>query len=174
VGSIGNHQTCAQFLSTSWSFSLAFPPSLWASWLSGLTPPVQAVIANTHHTLCPYVRPETLARLNALTGRLNYISHWTHPYFFLCRFSLSPVHPICVCPKPYTVCNGRCGYYSGCPSSGYYKRAVTGNKKLQCDRGMTACPIIGRENSWECVDTMNDLESCEYCQSLHLVYFELD
>ncbi|KIM44098.1 hypothetical protein M413DRAFT_68475, partial [Hebeloma cylindrosporum] len=81
------------------------------------------------------------------------------------EFSPSPAKnpKTCVCPKPYIVCNGHCGLYKACPSAGYQKRAVTGNRHLQCAPGMTACPIVGRAHSWECVDTENDLESCGGC-----------
>lgn len=99
---------------------------------------------------------------SALTGKRNYNLRRYESYSFLRRFSPSPKYPqTCVCPKPYTVCNGHCGPSKACPSSVYYKRSVTGNQHLQCPKGMTACPIIGRPNSWECVDTESDLESCK-------------
>ncbi|PPQ88367.1 LOW QUALITY PROTEIN: hypothetical protein CVT25_002113 [Psilocybe cyanescens] len=72
--------------------------------------------------------------------------------------------PDCVCSKPYTVCNGKCGLYKACPSS-YGKRALSESSgKLLCPIGLSACQIIGRgTESWECVDTKQDLESCGGC-----------
>ncbi|PPQ66707.1 hypothetical protein CVT26_009567 [Gymnopilus dilepis] len=74
-------------------------------------------------------------------------------------------HPTdCICPKPYTVCNGRCGLFKGCPSQ-YHKRAeLTGPSSLKCPLGLTSCPIPGRGGEYfECVNTQSDLESCGGC-----------
>ncbi|KAF8966068.1 hypothetical protein BDZ97DRAFT_716401 [Flammula alnicola] len=75
-------------------------------------------------------------------------------------------HPTtCVCAKPYTLCNGKCGLFKACPSSHpVYKRGMNGPNDHRCAEGLTSCPIIGRGlQSWECVDTENDLESCGGC-----------
>ncbi|TFK38453.1 hypothetical protein BDQ12DRAFT_605982 [Crucibulum laeve] len=96
------------------------------------------------------------------------------PCCFTCKDGYSPYpsgdHPSqCVCNKPYTECNGKCGIFHACPS-GYVKRDMNyGGSKKFCPWGHTACGIYGRSvQSWECVDTQNDLESCGGCMvSLH-------
>ncbi|KAJ7152995.1 hypothetical protein C8R46DRAFT_912829 [Mycena filopes] len=66
----------------------------------------------------------------------------------------------CVCAYPYTECNGKCGTYQGCPST--YLARRDGHKR--CHKGFTACNVPGRsDNTWECIDTQNDLESCGGC-----------
>ena len=78
----------------------------------------------------------------------------------------------CACASPYAVCGGQCK--SSCPSAvavtpekraaAAYNRAAT--RRRMCQRGYTACGITeqrGRASEpWECVETMRDLESCEY------------
>jgi len=92
-----------------------------------------------------------------------------NPCGFTCTDGYSPYPAFgtptnCVCSPPYTVCNGQCGLYKACPSYGYSKRSLTGSPNLRCSSGMEACPIIGRSSqSWECVDTQYDLESCGGC-----------
>ncbi|KAF9445196.1 hypothetical protein P691DRAFT_735384 [Macrolepiota fuliginosa MF-IS2] len=70
----------------------------------------------------------------------------------------------CICPKPYLECNGKCGLYKGCPSGKPYYRRDSLSRELICPTGMEACGIWGRNaRTWECVDTMSDLESCGGC-----------
>ncbi|KAF7328887.1 hypothetical protein MVEN_02518400 [Mycena venus] len=93
------------------------------------------------------------------------------PCFFTCKdgYTAYPAgsYPTqCVCSYPYTECNGKCGTYKGCPSSYLTKRDLWGGHK--CPTGFTACHIPGRNaNSWECLDTETDLESCGGCPSLY-------
>ncbi|KDR72988.1 hypothetical protein GALMADRAFT_125876, partial [Galerina marginata CBS 339.88] len=108
-------------------------------------------------------------------GTCNYPQHsqpqcqFGNPCGFTCKDGYSPYpygsHPTdCVCPKPYTVCNGQCGLYKGCPSAHYSKRELAGSRGLKCPKGLTACSIPGRgADSFECVNTLNDLESCGGC-----------
>jgi hypothetical protein len=61
-------------------------------------------------------------------------------------------------------CNGKCGIFSGCPSGkpNVKRSSIFGGS--QCPVGMTACGIWGRSaRTWECIDTMTDLESCGGC-----------
>ncbi|KAH9475155.1 Protein priA [Psilocybe cubensis] len=107
-------------------------------------------------------------------GTCNYPEHsqpscqFGNPCGFTCTdgFTLNILSypPNCVCPKPFTVCNGQCGLFKGCPSS-YGKRSLSESSgKLLCPVGLAACQIIGRgTESWECVDTKQDLESCGGC-----------
>ncbi|KXN91310.1 Protein priA [Leucoagaricus sp. SymC.cos] len=89
------------------------------------------------------------------------------PCYFDCKDGYHPypsTNPTqCVCNKPYTECNGKCGLYQGCPSGKpQYRRDLSRN--LLCPVGMEACGIWGRSaRTWECIDTMNDLESCGGC-----------
>ncbi|KAF8151730.1 hypothetical protein B0H34DRAFT_678288 [Crassisporium funariophilum] len=102
-----------------------------------------------------------------------------NPCGFTCKDGYSPSpssHPTdCVCAKPYTLCNGKCGIYKACPS-GYVKRELSAPKDKRCPKGLTACAILGRNlKSWECVDTQSDLESCGGCMlSLHPNFPETD
>ncbi|KAJ7280205.1 hypothetical protein C8J57DRAFT_120913 [Mycena rebaudengoi] len=86
-----------------------------------------------------------------------------YPCFFTCKdgYSAYPVDKPtqCVCAAPYKECNGKCGTFKSCTSQ-IPKRDLKG----QCPKGLTACGISGRgTNSWECVDTQTDLESCGGC-----------
>ncbi|KAJ7021464.1 hypothetical protein C8F04DRAFT_1314359, partial [Mycena alexandri] len=87
------------------------------------------------------------------------------PCFFTCTdgYSAYPTgdYPTqCVCNYPYTECNGKCGIFKGCPSTYLTKR----DDPKKCYEGFTACKVPGySENSWECVDVQNDLESCGGC-----------
>ncbi|KAF5347735.1 hypothetical protein D9756_010249 [Leucocoprinus leucothites] len=89
------------------------------------------------------------------------------PCYFDCKDGYQPYpakNPTqCVCNKPYTECNGKCGSYQGCPSGQpHYRRDLS--KNLRCPVGMEACGIWGRSaRTWECIDTTNDLESCGGC-----------
>ncbi|KAJ7911588.1 hypothetical protein B0H13DRAFT_570305 [Mycena leptocephala] len=89
------------------------------------------------------------------------------PCFFTCKdgYSAYPAgaYPTqCVCSHPYTECNGKCGTFHGCPSTYYAKRDLMSAQK--CHKGFTACGVPGRGgNSWECIDTQTDLESCGGC-----------
>ncbi|TFK66071.1 hypothetical protein BDN72DRAFT_900137 [Pluteus cervinus] len=95
----------------------------------------------------------------------------SNPCYFSCKngFVATPSnHPTqCTCPKPYTLCNGQCGTFRGCPSAHPYKRdEYSGHKSRQfeCHVGLSACGILGRgPKAWECVDTQHDLESCGGC-----------
>ncbi|KAF9467646.1 hypothetical protein BDZ94DRAFT_1155707 [Collybia nuda] len=86
------------------------------------------------------------------------------PCGFTCKDGYTPYpsgpHPTqCVCNKPYTECNGKCGFYYACPS-GHVKR----DTHKGCQQGLTACGVLGRNaKSWECVNTQDDLESCGGC-----------
>lgn len=119
-------------------------------------------------TLSHLANSETLVGLHALTGKsflLAFERAGTLSSRMVYSYSPSPYGsypPDCVCSKPYTVCNGKCGLYKACPSS-YGKRALSESSgKLLCPIGLSACQIIGRgTESWECVDTKQDLESCE-------------
>ncbi|PPQ68127.1 hypothetical protein CVT24_002953 [Panaeolus cyanescens] len=87
-----------------------------------------------------------------------------NPCGFTCKNGFFPTPTkkptSCTCPKPYTVCNGQCGLYKACPS-GHVKRELSGTAR-RCPYGLTACGIPGRGlQSWECVDTRSDLESCK-------------
>ncbi|KAJ7675475.1 hypothetical protein B0H17DRAFT_1161575 [Mycena rosella] len=87
-------------------------------------------------------------------------------------YSAYPAGPYptqCVCSYPYTECNGKCGTFRGCPSTYYTKRDIWSAYK--CHKGLTACGVPGR-NSWECIDTQNDLESCGGCPYSDLSTFE--
>ncbi|KAJ6491581.1 hypothetical protein DFH09DRAFT_369792 [Mycena vulgaris] len=89
------------------------------------------------------------------------------PCFFTCKdgYSAYPsgAYPTqCVCAAPYTECNGKCGTYHGCPSTYLAKRDIRSSQR--CHMGLTACGVPGRgANSWECIDTQSDLESCGGC-----------
>ncbi|KAA1470838.1 hypothetical protein DENSPDRAFT_775647, partial [Dentipellis sp. KUC8613] len=55
----------------------------------------------------------------------------------------------CVCEPPKTVCNGRWEGSGTCASRG---------------EGWMACGVFGgAARAWECIDTINDLESCGGC-----------
>lgn len=67
----------------------------------------------------------------------------------------------CICPYPYTVCNGQCGSYTSC-----YSGAPSVRKRdvgSDCAPGWKRCQIPGRE-VMECVDVLNDLWSCGGCE----------
>ncbi|KAJ7471934.1 hypothetical protein FB451DRAFT_311378 [Mycena latifolia] len=88
------------------------------------------------------------------------------PCFFTCKdgYTAYPAgaYPTqCVCAHPYTECNGKCGTFHGCPSTYYAKRDARSAQK--CHKGLSACGVPGRSNSWECIDTQTDLESCGGC-----------
>ncbi|CAA7267839.1 unnamed protein product [Cyclocybe aegerita] len=69
----------------------------------------------------------------------------------------------CACEAPNTVCDGICTSQA-CPSGHLMvgKRGLSA-VHLRCPYGQAACAVPGRgsKSSWECVDTQNDLESCE-------------
>ncbi|EKM61501.1 uncharacterized protein PHACADRAFT_248159 [Phanerochaete carnosa HHB-10118-sp] len=91
-----------------------------------------------------------------------------NPCGFQCKngFVPSPAsHPTqCICPAPNKVCNGICGSYKSCPSSGPKKREDL-ERRAVCGAELTACGVygFGNFNAWECVDTKSDLESCGGC-----------
>ncbi|KAL0948237.1 hypothetical protein HGRIS_010837 [Hohenbuehelia grisea] len=78
----------------------------------------------------------------------------------------TPTNPTdCICPPPKIVSNGQC-IQAPCPSGICARDAVSGlrRRSLFCPHGKTACGVLGRgAKAWECVDTMNDLESCGGC-----------
>jgi len=77
----------------------------------------------------------------------------------------------CVCESPNTVCNGQCGYFPSCPSAQAKRSLLDRHARRNhwardniCRAGSTICPVFGHgKASWECVDTMSDLESCGGC-----------
>jgi len=74
----------------------------------------------------------------------------------------------CVCVAPKTVCNGVCGSFKSCPSSHPKRDVEIAKRYASCDKGFTACGVYGwagmrASQSWECVDTTSDLESCGGC-----------
>jgi len=98
-----------------------------------------------------------------------------NPCFFTCKdgFIASPSgnNPTkCVCPYGQVECNGKCVKGPLCPS-GHHKRDISyWGRESQCARGLTACGVLDRSaRAWECVDTMNDLESCGGCTAPLLV-----
>ncbi|GJE89458.1 hypothetical protein PsYK624_055590 [Phanerochaete sordida] len=91
------------------------------------------------------------------------------PCGFQCKngFVLSPDHKDCICPAPNKVCNGICGPFKSCPSSGPKKREDL-ERRVSCGAGQTACGVYGWQgfnsvDAWECIDTKTDLESCGGC-----------
>lgn len=92
----------------------------------------------------------------------------SNPCYFSCTNGYtaypSDVPTQCVCEPPYTECNGNCGVYSACPSGVYGKRDTVRGAGERCFGGLTACGIPGRgHNTWECIDTQTELESCGGC-----------
>ncbi|KIP11691.1 hypothetical protein PHLGIDRAFT_99111 [Phlebiopsis gigantea 11061_1 CR5-6] len=91
------------------------------------------------------------------------------PCGFNCKngFEPSPLPPKdCVCLSPKKVCNGICGAFGACPSSGSKKRNLDLlQRRAICDGGFTACGVYGfnSADAWECIDTRSDLESCGGC-----------
>lgn len=90
-----------------------------------------------------------------------------NPCDFTCSDGYTPYGGKCVCKPPYKECSGKCGLYPNCPSKSPHKRDTDEWKKhVTCDRGYTACGVLGRskltKESYECVDARNDLESCEF------------
>ncbi|KAJ3541449.1 hypothetical protein NM688_g6080 [Phlebia brevispora] len=83
----------------------------------------------------------------------------------------------CVCPVPYSVCNGVCGdYSSGCGSGvprslqaradGRNYNHLTGLASAQasCKAYETVCGVYnGAGSAYECIDTARNLESCGGC-----------
>lgn len=91
--------------------------------------------------------------------------------------------PVCTknpnCPATQTYINGACGCNPAteikcgnkcydkaihtCPS-GVPKRRdeIVKRSRYECLAGKTYCPAIGH-SGWECIDTMNDIESCGGC-----------
>ncbi|KAL0948236.1 hypothetical protein HGRIS_010836 [Hohenbuehelia grisea] len=72
----------------------------------------------------------------------------------------------CICPAGFAIRNGRC-VPAPCPS-GICRRDQTLHRRQhrpsKCDRGLTTCGVFGRgARTWECIDTMKDLESCGGC-----------
>ena len=98
-------------------------------------------------------------------------------FIFFFRYSPYPTYgpaTDCICSSPYIVCNGKCTLNKACPSSGYSKRSLTGSPDLRCPLGLEACPIMGRSSlSWECVNTNQDLESCESSSSSMIILHRL-
>ncbi|TCD69575.1 hypothetical protein EIP91_006997 [Steccherinum ochraceum] len=85
-------------------------------------------------------------------------------------------HPSsCKCPAPMTECNGQCGNYpNGCgsavpaPPQRRSRHAGIAASKRQdtgptCGAGYTVCGVVEGSNEYECVDTVNDVESCGGC-----------
>ncbi|EMD32530.1 hypothetical protein CERSUDRAFT_87858 [Gelatoporia subvermispora B] len=125
--------------------------------------------------------------LSALTGMVNdaadhkscsYPDHSSpfceagNPCGFTCSDGFTPFpakNPTsCVCESPQTVCNGVCGDFKGCASSGPKKRDTQIRKRAVCEDGLTPCGVFGWQGqrssqAWECVDTTSDLESCGGC-----------
>ncbi|GLB42741.1 hypothetical protein LshimejAT787_1201900 [Lyophyllum shimeji] len=90
-----------------------------------------------------------------------------NPCGFTCKDGYTPYPSyrptMCVCNKPFTECNGKCGMFHGCPS-GYVKRDLHYGTDKQCPRGLSACGVLGRgARSWECINTQTELESCGGC-----------
>ncbi|KAH6873765.1 hypothetical protein BKA70DRAFT_516216 [Coprinopsis sp. MPI-PUGE-AT-0042] len=89
------------------------------------------------------------------------------PCHFDCKDGYIP-HPLlkptsCVCKWPLTECNGKCGIFKHCPSSGHHKRDLS-PESVKCPVGFSACGVYGRStDSWECLNTQKDLESCGGC-----------
>ena len=76
----------------------------------------------------------------------------------------------CGCFPPYAECGGVCS--SACPSAGVeiQKRDMKKRTNRVCPKGYTACGLYewrGQNQPWDCVDTMHDLESCEYPTVAH-------
>lgn len=95
-----------------------------------------------------------------------------NPCGFTCSDGFTPFpakNPTsCVCESPKTVCNGVCGDFKGCASSGPKKRDSQIRKRAVCEDGLTPCGVFGWQGqrssqAWECVDTTSDLESCTFC-----------
>ncbi|KAI0692952.1 hypothetical protein BC835DRAFT_1097761 [Cytidiella melzeri] len=89
---------------------------------------------------------------------------------FGCKNGFVPSPPLfpteCICPLPFTVCNGVCGVFKACPSGKPKKRELDAQEQRSlCPAGLAACGVYGfnSPDAWECVDTKADLESCGGC-----------
>ncbi len=90
---------------------------------------------------------------------------------------------MCVCEAPAADCNGVCTT-DACPSPGPVprRRGYTNSlrKRAMCPAGTTACAVYERRgvrsNPVDCIDTDNDLESCELTNllpsAINLIYFQ--
>jgi len=71
----------------------------------------------------------------------------------------------CVCTAPSVVCNGQCVAAGLCPSNIPIskKRSLVGYC-TQMGPGWAACGVLGGgPRAWECINIVNDLESCGGC-----------
>jgi len=89
------------------------------------------------------------------------------PCDFDCSDGYTPSQGKCVCKSPYKECNGKCGSFSNCPSKTPHKRdADEWKRNVRCDKGYTACGVLGYSRfaeAYECVNARDDLESCGGC-----------
>lgn len=103
-----------------------------------------------------------------------------NPCAFYCEPPFVAKGKQCVCPAPYTMCNGVCGKFSyGCGSAAPhpYKRmspeikarshGVFSNEDAMatCRHGERVCGVYDGSDAFECLNTDVALESCGGCMS---------
>ncbi|TFK77087.1 hypothetical protein BDN72DRAFT_884676 [Pluteus cervinus] len=66
-------------------------------------------------------------------------------------------------PPPSNSCKSAEFWYPSNYNSGWRKRDHKARVARLCPSGLDACPIAGSLGGYECIDTVNDLESCGGC-----------
>lgn len=83
---------------------------------------------------------------------------------FVCGDGYSKSDGQCVCNSPKVECNGKC-QSQACSTSGMKRRQA--KPVGTCPEGLAACGVRGSRiarDSFECVDTLFDVESCGGCR----------
>ncbi|KAI0266387.1 hypothetical protein BC834DRAFT_126187 [Gloeopeniophorella convolvens] len=101
-----------------------------------------------------------------------------NPCGFGCEPPYIPYGTQCICPPPYSLCNGICGLFPhGCGSSVPYRNRRSevhlqerthgprthGDALATCANGEQVCGTSAGSSGFECIDTARALESCGGC-----------